>query len=381
MKKFLLLLFSLATFAAAAAQAQDITGIWQATLSAGGHDLRIVTKFSKDDAGSWKGTAYSIDQGGAPIGLSKIVVKDGNVAYSIVQIGGEYAGKLSADGATMSGNWKQGDTPIPLVFTRVKPEAAWTIPEQPADLPAMDAKADPSFEVATIKPTPPDAQCKYLSLRGRQFSTCNTSLTDLLTFAYGVHAKQLIGLPPWAETDKYDLAGEPDAPGAPNEKQTKAMVQKIIAERFKLTFHHDKKDLSVFAITVAKSSAAPGSKLTPAQSGPNGLPANFFRGLGNLVNVNSSIADLARVLQAVVLDRPVVDQTGITGRFDFNLNWTPDESQFAGLGIKLPPPSEKADAPPNLFTAIQEQLGLKLDPTKAPVDVLVIDHVEKPSDN
>jgi len=380
MKKFLLFLFSLAALTGASALAQDITGIWQGTLTIGGHDARTVVKFSKDDAGAWKGTFYSIDQGGQT-GISKIVAKEGSVTFSITAAGGEYTGTLSADGTTINGNWKQGDNPIPLMFTRVKPEAAWTIPEQAAALPAMAANADPSFEVATIKPTPPDAQCKYLSLRGRQFSTCNTSLTDLLSYAYGVHAKQLIGLPPWAATDKYDLAGEPDAPGAPNEKQTKSMVQKLIAERFKLAFHYDKKDLSVFAITVAKTGSTPGSKLTPSQSGPNGNPGNFFRGLGNLVNVNSSMQDLARVLQAVVLDRPVVDQTGITGRFDFTLKWTPDESQFTNLGIKIPPPSDKPDAPPNLFTAIQEQLGLKLDPTKAPVDVLVIDHVEKPSDN
>jgi uncharacterized protein (TIGR03435 family) len=381
MKKFLLFLLSLAAFGGTSLHAQDITGIWQGTLSTGGHDLRLVTKFSKDDAGGWKGTAYSIDQGGAPITLSKIVAKDGNVSYSIAQLGIEYAGQLSASGTTINGNWKQGDAPIPLVFTRVKPEAAWTIPEQPAELPAMDANANPSFEVATIKPTPPDAQCKYLSLRGRQFTTCNTSLTDLLSFAYGVHAKQLIGLPPWAATDRYDLAGQPDVPGAPNEKQTKSMVQKLIAERFKLTFHHDTRDLPVFAITVAKPGSKPAATLTPSQSGPNGNPGNFFRGLGTLVNVNSTIKDLARVLQAVVLDRPVVDQTGITGRYDFTLKWTPDETQFVGIGIKIPPPSDKPDAPPNLFSAMQEQLGLKLEPTKAPVDVLVIDHVEKPSDN
>jgi uncharacterized protein (TIGR03435 family) len=86
-------------------------------------------------------------------------------------------------------------------------------------------------------------------------------------------------------------------------------------------------------------------------------------------------------MQEAVLDRPVVDQTGLTGKWDFTLNWTPDESQFGGMGIKVPPPSDKADAPPPLFTAIQEQLGLKLEATKAPVDVLAIDKVEKPSDN
>ena len=376
MKKFLLFLFSLAALTGAS-YAQDITGTWQGTLSAGGHDLRILTKFSKDDAGGWKGTAYSIDQGGQAIGLSKILVKDGNVTYDIIQVGGNYTGKLSADGGTITGTWEQGDTPLPLVMTRVKPEAAWTIPEQPAKLPPMAKDADPSFEVATIKPARPDEQCKYFSVRGRQFTTCNTNLTDLLMFAYGVQSKQLINLPPWADTDKYDLAGQPDVPGAPNDKQIKSMVQKLLAERFKLTFHHDKKELSVYAITVSKT----GPKLTPSQGDPNGLPGNFFGGLGDMVNVNSTIGNFAGTMQAAVLDRPVVDQTGITGRFDFTLKWTPDESQFIVLGGYKAPATEKADAPPNLFTAIQEQLGLKLDAVKAPVDVLVIDHAEKPSDN
>jgi uncharacterized protein (TIGR03435 family) len=85
------------------------------------------------------------------------------------------------------------------------------------------------------------------------------------------------------------------------------------------------------------------------------------------------------LLQSAVLDRPVVDQTELPGRWDFTLNWTPDESQFGG--IKLPPTTDKADAPPPLFTAIQEQLGLKLEPTKADVGVMVIDKIEQPSDN
>jgi uncharacterized protein (TIGR03435 family) len=86
-------------------------------------------------------------------------------------------------------------------------------------------------------------------------------------------------------------------------------------------------------------------------------------------------------MQAVVLDRPVIDQTGLAGRYDFTLTWTPDETQFGGRGGQAPPPADPANAPPGLFTAIQEQLGLKLESTKAPVDVVVIDRLEKPSEN
>ena len=92
------------------------------------------------------------------------------------------------------------------------------------------------------------------------------------------------------------------------------------------------------------------------------------------------MADFAGVMQAAVLDRPVVDQTGLRGRFDFVLQWTPDETQFGGLGIRPPPPSDK-DTQPDLFTAIQQQAGLKFEPTRASVDVLVIDRVQKPSEN
>ena len=99
--------------------------------------------------------------------------------------------------------------------------------------------------------------------------------------------------------------------------------------------------------------------------------------------VNATMGDFARVMTQAVLDRPVVDRTGLQGRFDFTINWTPDESQFRSMGVRIPPPSATPDpnAPPGLFTAIQEQLGLRLDPTNAPVEVIVIDRVEKPSDN
>jgi uncharacterized protein (TIGR03435 family) len=93
------------------------------------------------------------------------------------------------------------------------------------------------------------------------------------------------------------------------------------------------------------------------------------------------MTDLANVMQAAVLDRPVVDKTGLAGRYDFTLTWTPDDSQFRSMGITVPPPSGDANAPPGLFTAIQEQLGLKLESTSAPADVLVIDRLEKPSEN
>lgn len=172
------------------------------------------------------------------------------------------------------------------------------------------------------------------------------------------------------------MAAQPDGEGQPNDKQWKVMLQKLLAERFKLTFHRETRVLSVYAIVIGKT----GSKLTKSEGDPNGLPSLFFRGLGVLPAMNATMADFAGVMQSAVLDRPVVDQTGLAGRYDFTLTWTPDEFQFTGLGVKVPPPSDSATAP-DLFTAVQEQLGLRLDSTKAPAEVLVIDRAEKPSEN
>ena len=215
-----------------------------------------------------------------------------------------------------------------------------------------------------------------LMFKGGRFQTTNVSLSKLLAFSYGVQEKQLVGLPPWAETDKYDIDAKPDMDGAPNKKQFQGMVQKLIADRFGLIFHHDKKELSVYVLSVAKT----GAKLTKTES-QEGHPGFGLRGLGAITVHDASMSDFAAMMQETVMDRPVIDQTGLAGRYDFTLNWTPDDSQFGGMAAKLPPPADNASPPPNLYTAIQEQIGLKLDATKAPTDVMVIDHVQKPSEN
>jgi bla regulator protein blaR1 len=355
--------------------ATNLSDTWQGTLHAG-QDLRTVVKISKADGG-YKAVFYSLDQGGAPLPVTKITLEGTTVKMSLTAIGGTYEGKLSADGKTITGNWTQGPNPLPLNLTRATPETEWAIPAPPPKLPPMDANASPSFEVATIKPTKPDEQRKAFLVKGRHFRTINVSLNELISFAYGVHSKQVTGAPDWAGTDKFDIDAQPDGEGAPSNKQWKGMLQKLIVERFKLTFHRDKKELSVYVLSVAKT----GQKLTKSEGDPNGLPALFFQGLGDLHVTNANLADFAGLMQEAVLDRPVLDQTGLNGRFDFTLKWTPDDSQFGGMGAKIPPPTDSATAPPALYTAIQEQIGLKLDATRAPAEVLVIDHVEKPSAN
>ncbi|MGC1872630.1 MAG: TIGR03435 family protein [Acidobacteriaceae bacterium] len=363
--------------AATAKPAKGIVGDWQGTLHAPQKDLRTVVQITEAKPGELKVVLRSIDQGGQPIPASSASFEDGVFKFAIEMIGGSYEGKMSTDGKSIAGTWKQGGNPLPLVLERATPETAWAIPAPPPKIPSMAANANPSFEVATIKPAKPDEKGQGFLVRGGQFSTFNTTLLSLIEFAYDLQANQVVGAAGWMSTDKYDIVAKPDAPGAPSDKQWKGMLQKLLADRFQLKFHSQSKEMSAYVLTVAKN----GPKLTKSDGDPNGLPGLFFHQLGQLYVQNATMDDFTQLMQAVVLDRPVVNQTGIKNRWNFVLKWTPDESQFGGMGMKVPPPSNAADAPPPLFTAIQEQIGLKLEARKAPVGVIVIDHVEKPSAN
>jgi len=362
-----------------AANPKDIADTWQGTLHAG-RDLRLVVKITKDDKGAYKAAFYSIDQGGQSIPADSVTQDGSAVKMEIKMIGGTFEGKLSGDGKTIDGNWNQGPNPLPLTLTRATPETEWTIPTPPPPVPAMAADADPSLEVATIKPSDPTKQGKAFGFRGTQFITFNTNMNDLIAFAYGLHSKQIVGAPDWFGTQLYDIDGKPDAAGRPNLKQMGIMVQKLLADRFALKFHHESKELAVYAITVASG----GPKMEVTKSGPNDQQGFGFRGLGDLIVRNMDMKDFATWMQSGVMDKPVVDQTGLKDRYDFTLKWTPDDSQFAQFrgAVTMPPPkTDDPNAPPSLYTAVQEQLGLKIEATKAPDDVIVIDHVEKPSPN
>lgn len=380
MKTLMLWIIAFATLSGGALQAQNITGAWQGTLEAGPQKLRIVVKISLEDD-KLKATLYSIDQQ-APGMPANTVTKDGSTIKIAIGGLGSYEGKLSADGNAILGTWTEGG-PMPLNLVRATPETAWTIPEPPPPPVRMAANADPAFEVATIKPSDPARPGKIMTVRGQDVITINTTLNDLITMAYNLHVRQITGGPSWLDSDKYDVTGKPDVPGQPSVAQIKIMLQKLIADRFQLKFHREKKELSVYAIGVAKA----GAKVSKSQADPNGLPGLFFGGGGPeggmSFNVrNATMAEVASTLQGNILDRPVVDQTGLAGKYDFIVKFTPDPGQMAGFGQGGPPPaSTNPDAPPDLFAAFQQQLGLKIDTSRAPVDVMVIDKVEKPSAN
>ena len=363
-----------------AQNAASFVGTWQGALKPAGapRELRMVLKIELADD-KLKGTFYSIDQQAPPIPVTTLTRDGASIKMSMSMLNGTFEGTLSPDGSSIAGTWSQGVS-IPLTVVKATPATVWTIPDPPPPPKVMAADAKLSFEVSTIKPSRPEERFSLLLNQSGMLNTTATSASDLIKFAYGVHPKQIVGGPAWMESDKFDVTGKPDTPGIPNVPQLQMMIQKLLADRFQLAFHKDKRELNVYAITETKT----GSKITKADPSPLAVPG-FAGGGQRGMNVrNSTIAEFAGILQANVLDRPVIDQTGFgLDRFNFILKWTPEGAQLQGAGAppNAPPPVPDADAPPDIFTAFQQQLGLKLDSVKAPVDALVIDKVEKPSDN
>jgi len=353
--------------------AQDIAGIWQGILKAPQgttKDQRIVINIKRTAAGAWQGMAYNLDtympyEGHA---TTSMTLEGAQLRFAIAPIGITYQGDLAASGASFTGTLTLNGAATPLTLLRVPADAAWQIPTPNA---AMAATADPDWDVISIKARDPNDPSgnQSMSMKGTQLVIENRSVEGMLLFAYGGHKKQLIGIPGWAQTERWDIRGVPDVPGSPSMKQAQALIRKLLEERFGLKLHKETRELAVYAVTVAKG----GEKMTASAGDPNGTPDENERSNGGQVTMrmtNMSMAEFAPDL-GYFLDRPAVNQTALAGRYDFQMVWTADESHAPTDG----------SAPPGIFTAIQEQLGLKLEPVKAPIDVLVIDTVTQPTAN
>jgi len=232
----------------------------------------------------------------------------------------------------------------------------------------------PEFDVAAIRlhhPVPHERSHIYSSASDGNFKTVNVSLGALLQFAFGVPESRIVGDPGGLRSQMFDIEAKAD--GSVNDRLNKLpsdqgklvkqqMIQALLADRFKLVVHRETRELPIYALLVAKG----GSKLQATKD--NGLMISS--GSRSLNAQGVTVAVIAQEL-AKDVGRVVVDKTGIEGRFDVDLKWTPDDGPVVG----------DADAAPSIFTAVQEQLGLKLEAQKGPVDVIVIDHLEAPSEN
>jgi uncharacterized protein (TIGR03435 family) len=222
------------------------------------------------------------------------------------------------------------------------------------------------FEVASVKLAQPGKQGVWST--GDRVRMLNLTLHELIATAYDVKDYQVSG-PPWISADRFDIIAKisPDvAKLAWNQEfeHVRAMTQTLLADRFKLELHRDSKELPVYALVPAKG----GAKLR--ELGPNpGDMVKTHRSAGHLAAQQMPMVQLIEILNDI-LKRPILDETGIKGIFDITLDWAPD----------VDTPGAAADTRPSLFTAIQEQLGLKLESRRSSIPVLVVDRAEKPSE-
>ena len=247
-------------------------------------------------------------------------------------------------------------------------------------LPAQAHPTRPSFDafdVATIKPVGPDAKNgRFLRMdSANHFVARNYTVQLLLAAAYDLPANAISGGPGWISSDKYDIAAVTPGTVRPTRDEQMLMLRKLLVERFHLAIHRQSREMGIYTLELAKD----GPKLKPSVAQPDD-PSNVICTVYPdhvlLPAVNVAIDDVTRMMQRAILDRPVVDKTGLTGRYDFNLEWAPDISQFGGEIV----PDAGTNSPP-LFTAMEQQLGLKLTRARGPVSTLVVDHLERPSEN
>ena len=356
---------------------QALEGTWQGTLTpVPNREIRLAFKITKETS-AYQGLYYNIEAA-RQFNLGAITLQGNTIKIVIPGMGGTYEGKLEADGNSITGALTQGGNTLPLPLKRATAETAWDLPA-PKALPPLPEGTKPEFEVASIKRGPAGRPVGVgFNVTATELRSPNISVAGLITFAFELHLSQVIGLPAWAGTDGYEIAARLPQGGDPSDAQLRTMLKNLLQSRFGLAFHTGERELSVYAIGIGKNGPS-GIKMTTNTT--SGLRMES-QGLARVRFQGATMAHLAAQLQLRVLDRPVIDQTGLKDRFDFTLDWKPDEFQFPAV------PAERraaavanSDSLPDLFTAFEEQLGLKLQSTKAPVPVLVIDKVSRPSEN
>ena len=256
-----------------------------------------------------------------------------------------------------------------VIFTCVLVLSLWNVQAQTAPVPL-------TFEVASVKPSAPDVPGFFFRTQpGGDLRITGATLKNLIAVAYDAREFAISGGPGWVNSDRFDIdaraahvSASENSPA--NAQQMRERIKSLLAERFRLTIHPESKKQNVYALFVGKR----GPKLHEAAAGSD--PMICKRGtsiIGEGVGMQMLVLNLANSL-----DRPVLDKTGLTGRYDFKLEWTP-EAPGAASGAENPTSPQPNG--PSLFAALQEQLGLRLEPQKAPAETLVIDHVVRPSEN
>ena len=358
-----------------AVSAQTLEGTWQGTITPPNQnrEIRLAFKITKDG----NGALYNLEAG-RQLNLGAITIQGSTVKIVVPGMGATYDGKFESDGNSITGRLTQGTNPLPLSLKRATPETAWELPSPPATPKPLPEGTKVEFEVASIKPSPASQPGVGFNVTATELRSPNISVAGIITFAFELHASQVSGLPGWAETEPYQIVAKLPQGGDPTDDQLRTMLKNCCKSRFGLAFHTEKRELSVYAIGIGKNGPSGIKMVINNNSGPR----VGAQRLGRVSFQGATMSNLATQLQLRVLDRPVVDETGLTARYDFTLDWRPDEFQFPrASAVQRTAAIAAADASPDLFTAFREQLGMKLEAKKASVAVLVIDSVSKPTEN
>ena len=231
-----------------------------------------------------------------------------------------------------------------------------------------------AFEVATVKPVDPGAQAgRMFRMDGdHRWVATNFTLQALLALAYDMNPRTISGGPAWIETQHFNIEAVTPGDVRPTRLEQMQMLRALLVERFGLKFHRQEKEFAIYALSVAKG----GPKLTPAAKpdDPPQLYGVVYPGKMEVPAKSVTMDDFVAMLQRATLDKPTVNRTGLTGKYDFDLTWAQDQSQYGG---EVPAAPDDSQSPP-LFTAMQEQLGLKLEATRGMVSAMVVDEVVKP---
>ena len=269
----------------------------------------------------------------------------------------------------------------------------------------LAAQAPLAFDVISVKRAPLDQNFSSFRNSPGQFSVTNSTIQIVITQAYGVQNYQLVDVPPWVSSERYDIAARPPE-GTFTQDQRREMIRALLADRFGLKAHMETRELPSYALVKARPDGKPGPDLKPpaldctkvradraaAQkaAGPNappvmirsdemtpcGMATGPASGGGVLFRAQGiAMPQFARMMQLYV-DRPLFDRTGLAGEFDLEVSFLPERRDAFGAGPVRP--DQPVDTPA-IFTALQERLGLKLDATRGPVEVLVIDSIERPT--
>jgi uncharacterized protein (TIGR03435 family) len=234
-----------------------------------------------------------------------------------------------------------------------------------------------AFEVATIKPA--DAELgRWIRMQSaNRFVAHNHAVRTLVAAAYDLPPEAISGGPSWIDSDRWDILAKTPGEIRPRLEEQMAMLRALLSDRFKLMFHRESKELAIFALTVAPGGPKLRESTISPDATPEGPPLVAFAVSPAVVRLPArylTMGEFASLLQRSPLDRPVLDRTGLPGRYDFNLEFAPDESLWGGL-FPRPENSDK----PSLLRAMQEQLGLKLESMRGTIDAVVIDRVERPT--